>query len=626
MSEPTPVPRVAIAGGGISGMAAALRLAQRGYAVTLYEAKPWLGGNLSSHQDPGSDVYHDVFPHMFSNFYVNFWDIAENDIGLQRDLSPASDFSPRNSVKTLDKQFGYSEFRNLSGMDPRVWLSDILARQGAMTLLDKYLYLYSLLDLINHRFEQRGLLGLDLNAFVRSRPAMTSAVAQLHDSIVMFIWSVHSDATSAASYRSFFRHAFGNVQPLLWLLKGSLQEKIIEPLEQRLLELGCTVCKNTSVDRVVVENQRIKGLMLKDAQFDWDSHQVKVHGPAREAAPLDFLVMAVSPGSLGRLADAGQINQRLSSLCPKLTHAGKRLPAQPIAVMDVYFKRKLSLIPPETVSVTDSRCYFSFTDLSDLWPLPQREGISAITLSASDYWALPSNNERETAHAMLREFAAYITNFDPGSHWGDPDCDIDWGRSHFHSNEDDVIFVNQVGSWAYRPETEDPAVHNLFFAGDFCRNHIDMATVEAAVSSGLNAAAALQAKQPLGEPIVTLEPPVWPHAAVALLKLALAPSAYAVKAWLALQDIAAHAVQPTPSNASNAAVNVANAPRDLIDSVVALASLPAQYLGDMVETAGTIWSGGDDDRRAWMKMWQDLVPTPAATAQAPLDEGSQPHS
>ena len=114
--------------------------------------------------------------------------------------------------------------------------------------------------------------------------------------------------------------------------------------------------------------------------------------------------------------------------------------------------------------------------------------------------------------------------------------------------------------------------------------------------------------------------------AVAVLKLVLAPSAYAVKAWLALQDIAAHALQPTPSNANSTAVNIANAPRDLIDSVVALASLPAQYLGDMVETAGTIWSGGDDDRRAWMKMWQDLVPTPAATAQAPLDEGSQPHS
>ena len=92
---PTPAPaaaqsavRVAIAGGGIAGLSAALRLAQRGYAVTLYEDKPWLGGNLSSYLDPKSQTYHDVFPHMFSNFYVNFWDIAENELGLTRDDSP----------------------------------------------------------------------------------------------------------------------------------------------------------------------------------------------------------------------------------------------------------------------------------------------------------------------------------------------------------------------------------------------------------------------------------------------------------------------------------------------------------------------------------------------------------
>ena len=45
--------RVAIAGGGIAGLTAALRLSQRGYQVTLYEEKPWLGGNLGSHANPG---------------------------------------------------------------------------------------------------------------------------------------------------------------------------------------------------------------------------------------------------------------------------------------------------------------------------------------------------------------------------------------------------------------------------------------------------------------------------------------------------------------------------------------------------------------------------------------------
>lgn len=603
------VPRVAIAGGGISGMAAALRLAQRGYAVTLYEAKPWLGGNMSSQRDPGSDVYHDVFPHMFSNFYVNFWDIACQDLGLKRDLGPDSDFAPRNSVKTLDRQHGYSDFRNISTLDPRVLWEDMRAGDGSMSLLDKYLYMYSLLDLINHRFAERGLLGLDLNAFVRSRPTATDAVASLHDSIVMFIWSIHADATSASSYKSFYRHAFGNVQPLLWLLKGSLQEKLIDPFEQRLLALGVSIHKNTSVDRVVVENGRIAALQLKDAEFDWSTRDFKVKGAARAAAPLDYLILAVSPGTLGRLADTGPTEQRLNTLLPKLAHAAKRLPAEPIAVMNVYFKRKLSGIPPETVSVLDSSCYFSFTDLSDLWPQPRREGVSAITLAASDYWALPSNNGRENAHAMLREFASYVKNFDPGTHWGDPDSDIDWDRSNYQSNEDHVIFVNQVGSWQYRPETAPPEVHNLFFAGDFCRNHIDMATVEAAVTSGLNAASALQARQTLGEPIVTRHPPVWSHAAVAALKLALAPSAYATKAWLGWQDVAARVGKPDPTDTY--------ATRDLIDVVVGLLSLPSRYMVDMVETVGTMWAGGGEDRQAWMSFLAAAVATSGVSGAAP---------
>ncbi len=54
---------VAVVGGGIAGMTCALRLAQRGYQVTLYESAPMLGGNASS--EPGSGgMYYDVYPHL----------------------------------------------------------------------------------------------------------------------------------------------------------------------------------------------------------------------------------------------------------------------------------------------------------------------------------------------------------------------------------------------------------------------------------------------------------------------------------------------------------------------------------------------------------------------------------
>ena len=43
-----PTKKVLIVGGGLAGLSAALELTERGYAVTLKEAAPILGGRLSN--------------------------------------------------------------------------------------------------------------------------------------------------------------------------------------------------------------------------------------------------------------------------------------------------------------------------------------------------------------------------------------------------------------------------------------------------------------------------------------------------------------------------------------------------------------------------------------------------
>jgi hypothetical protein len=576
--------RVAVAGGGISGMAAALRLAQRGYQVTLYEEKPWLGGNLASHRDPASGTYHDVYPHMFSNFYANFWNIVEQELGLKRSLDADTDFEARESFVFLDQAEGYTALRNAS--DLKTLWQDMVSGAGELGPLDLYLYLYSMLDLLAHRFHVRGLLGLSLNGYLRSRPCVTEPVAAMHDAIVMFIWSIHAAGTSAASYQNFYRHTFGNVRPLLWLLRGSLQRKIIEPLERRLVQLGVKVRKQASVQRVVLAGARVAAIDVRRAEFDADAHCVRLTDKPLRADPFDHMVLAVPPKALGHLADngggtrGGSSARRLTALMPKLAHAGKRLPAEPIAVLDVYFKRRLSGIPKENIAVTDSDCYFSIIDISQLWPEIEKLGVTALTLAASDYWALPSDDDTENAHHMICELARYVKGFEPGRRWGDPDCDIDWSRSRFRSNKDDVIFVNQVGSWEYRPETHDGKIDNLFFAGDFCRNRVDMATVEAAVTSGVNAAAALQAVAPngQGDKIEVLVPPMVPDAALAALKLLLMPSAYLAKAWLTMSD-ASRALAGREAGAG------------LTHGLTTLARLPYQYAVDVVETVGAVVEG-----------------------------------
>jgi len=61
--------RVAVVGGGIAGLTAALRLAEYGYGVDLYEAAPALGGRTKSFYDEEVDEWVDNGPHLMVGAY-----------------------------------------------------------------------------------------------------------------------------------------------------------------------------------------------------------------------------------------------------------------------------------------------------------------------------------------------------------------------------------------------------------------------------------------------------------------------------------------------------------------------------------------------------------------------------
>src|SRR5262245_26070232 len=68
--------RVVVVGAGMAGLTAALRLAERGYNVTVYEEKPFIGGQFGAHTHDGGATYHEHCYHFFLNWYFNFWKIA----------------------------------------------------------------------------------------------------------------------------------------------------------------------------------------------------------------------------------------------------------------------------------------------------------------------------------------------------------------------------------------------------------------------------------------------------------------------------------------------------------------------------------------------------------------------
>jgi squalene-associated FAD-dependent desaturase len=67
----TPQPTVAIAGGGLAGLAAACALSDTGFRVTLFEKRPFLGGRASSWEHPGTGEVVDNCQHVLFRLCTN---------------------------------------------------------------------------------------------------------------------------------------------------------------------------------------------------------------------------------------------------------------------------------------------------------------------------------------------------------------------------------------------------------------------------------------------------------------------------------------------------------------------------------------------------------------------------
>jgi squalene-associated FAD-dependent desaturase len=70
----TELPTVAIAGGGLAGLAAGCALAEAGFRVTLFERRPFLGGRASSYQHPGTGEVVDNCQHVLLGCCTNLLD------------------------------------------------------------------------------------------------------------------------------------------------------------------------------------------------------------------------------------------------------------------------------------------------------------------------------------------------------------------------------------------------------------------------------------------------------------------------------------------------------------------------------------------------------------------------
>src|SRR5271170_7308551 len=82
MTQKSASSTVAVAGGGLAGLAAACALADSGFRATLFERRPYLGGRASSYEHPGTGEVVDNCQHVLFRVCTNLVDFYRR-IGVE---------------------------------------------------------------------------------------------------------------------------------------------------------------------------------------------------------------------------------------------------------------------------------------------------------------------------------------------------------------------------------------------------------------------------------------------------------------------------------------------------------------------------------------------------------------
>jgi zeta-carotene desaturase len=539
------MPKVTIVGAGIAGMSAALRLAERGYEVSIFERNSFVGGKFRAVEWKQSKAFHEHSYHMFLNWYHNFFEIADA-IGVR------DEFLALERVKFLregdfPKMTELVNFGALSTV-PQNLLS------GVLSIPDMFLYMYSVIDLLGTPMKQNRYQDLiSVNAFASTRPYATEASVGMYDEYLAKTFAIASYLTSAKTFQTFLEYGAYTPTPLYWALIGDSFNKFLHPLQLRLEKLGVKFNFNHQATELALDAdgnvssvifEKLHDFSPSLSEITWNEFRVKFRKDESEKETVNLdgsLILAVPHEALSDLLSPAILNRS-----PHLGEVEKLL-SVPMASVHLHLKDKFSSrlrtmrkkLPPEPVVLLNSNYKLSFVANSSLWPdskgtylnivasdsRPLGHLLAPIEFTSDGRNQVPAQLSIETPVTALDHILHEFRSFVPFE-----DDEIDIERLEIDRNAGRELFINDVGSWQWRPQAKT-RIKNLFLAGDYVKHTIDVVCLEGAVVSGLEAAELVRRRHGKGAPIKILAPKRYPYAAFWPYKLFLAPYAASAKVW-----------------------------------------------------------------------------------------------
>jgi zeta-carotene desaturase len=268
------IPHVIILGGGLAGLAAAIRLAEAGCDVEVLEKRPVLGGRASSFLPPGGAEPIDNCQHVLLGCCTNLLDFFSR-------AGTADQFRFYNRFLFLGPG-GVSAIGASSLPAPLHLLPSLMSFRD-LTWRDRWAIARAMLVILRNRDTQTDETMLDWLQRQRQTPR----------AIEHFWRAVLTSALNEDLERLSCRHAFhvfweGFLRNRRGYRMGVPTTSLGDLYSSELLKQKCRVCLGTAVSRLTVSGNRIQAVALQN-------------GEERTA---DFYISALPPDALARLLPA----------------------------------------------------------------------------------------------------------------------------------------------------------------------------------------------------------------------------------------------------------------------------------------------------------------------------------
>ena len=477
-------PSLAIVGGGLAGLAAAVAAVEQGFHVELFEQALALGGRAGSYHDVQADQLVDLSPHVAMGCCTNLLDLC-------RRTETAGDFDRYATLHFFGPDSKRYDFTASRWLPAPLHLLPGLGRLGYLTGSQRRAIGRAMLRLA--RYRQPNTSGAPtMGQWLLSQKQPEIAVRRFWAVVLESALGDTLDHVSVAAARKVFVDGFMAARAAyeIFLPRVPLGE-IWDRVGAWLTRRGAKLHTRTRIERLEIDGHRFHGIVLGD-------------GPCRR---FDHAVSAVSWKQIGKL-----LSPELLKQIPR-AEAGTGLSSAPISAVHLWFDRPIMDLPHAALVGRLSQWVFQGSQRTPSAVRPHVLGSDeeasrrSVMSTADDARTVPATFHYtvviSASHALVgRDSKAVLQEVlgDLQAVW--PTVGEAKLVHHRVLTQPGAVFSAHPGSEAMRPAQQTP-IDGFFLAGDWTATTWP-ATMEGAVRSGYLAVEALLAA--LGRPAALLAP------------------------------------------------------------------------------------------------------------------------